>query len=129
MIKRLYSEPKNSIITAWRRQWSKNTPEEIDRIEKCCKTMQRKLLHLADWFDGQIGNNLWRRGSEADEDKEFEVAIKAVDVRIEYLENQQQKMLDWIEANAPELIDDDTPANIVLELLDFYVHGPKENKD
>lgn len=110
----------------WRERIRKVRNQEVEIPQTCAKTMQRKLWFLADWFDEHIGSAMWRRPEYSGEDREFEEATQAMDVRIEYLEEQQAKLARWIEKNAPELANEDTPANIVLELLDFYIADPEE---
>lgn len=48
---------------------------------------------------------------------------------IEQYDQREQKLEDWFEENAPELIDENqTPAEAAIELLNFYVKGPTDGR-
>jgi hypothetical protein len=68
----------------------------------------------------------WRNA--LDQVRQIETALDDYKQAAEEYEQREQKLIDWFEQNAPELIDEDqTPMEAAIELLNFYVKGPSNN--
>ena len=112
---------------------TESKPKRDDReiSQECAKTMQRKLQSLIKWFDGHLGGNSWRQVAQM-EDEEIHLAMSLMDLQLLNFYKRERKIRVWFEDNAPELLSDsplsDDLADITIELLNFYVHGPHEEK-
>ena len=113
-----------------RAQLYRDAFEQEAKLKKCCKEYQRKVHATINFFDEVLGKG-WHRQADENGD-EWNHAISRVTSMLRDYKTPTEDTLEiaeltnWMRSNAPELLTQDkTLSESIIELLDFYVTGPK----